>query len=97
MENGFFTVDYESMACVVTALVAYNIFSPFSQKIDDLTFTFVTPLGRPVRRRCYPFFKITVCLKMDSTIAFSELQHFLHSKMTSISLFFVQPIVFLNM
>lgn len=37
MENGFFTVDYESMACVVTALVAYNIFSPFSQKIDDLT------------------------------------------------------------
>ena len=45
MENGFFTVDYESMACVVTALVAYNIFSPFSQKIDDLTFTFVTPLG----------------------------------------------------
>lgn len=57
MENGFFTVDYESMACVVTALVAYNIFSPFSQKIDDLTFTFVTPLGRPVRRRCYPFSK----------------------------------------
>ncbi len=44
MENGFFTVDYESMACVVTALVAYNIFSPFSQKIDDLNFTFVTPL-----------------------------------------------------
>ncbi|KAF0667659.1 hypothetical protein L244_19855, partial [Salmonella enterica subsp. enterica serovar Worthington str. BCH-3194] len=41
----FFTVDYESMACVVTALVAYNIFSPFSQKIDDLSFTFVTPLG----------------------------------------------------
>ncbi|HAH43185.1 MAG TPA: hypothetical protein DCL90_10845, partial [Shigella sp.] len=55
------------------------------------------PIGCPVRRRCYPFFKITVCLKMDSTIAFSELQHFLHSKMTSISLFFVQPIVFLNM
>jgi len=53
MENGFFTVDYESMAGVVTTLV---------------------------RRRCYPFFKITVCLKMDSTIAFSELQHFLHPK-----------------
>lgn len=97
MENGFFTVDYESMACVVTALVAYNIFSPFSQKIDDLTFTFVTPLGAQYDDVCYPFFKITVCLKMDSTIAFSELQHFLHSKMTSISLFFVQPIVFLNM
>ena len=45
MENGFFTVDYESMACVVTALVAYNIFSPFSQEIDDLPFTFVTPLS----------------------------------------------------
>jgi hypothetical protein len=33
------------MACVVTALVAYNIFSPFSQKINNLPFTFVTPLG----------------------------------------------------
>ena len=97
MENGFFTVDYESMACVVTALVAYNIFSPFSQKIDDLTFTFVTPLGAQYDDVVTLFFKITVCLKMDSTIAFSELQHFLHSKMTSISLFFVQPIVFLNM
>ncbi len=96
MENGFFTVDYESMACVVTALVAYNIFSPFSQRLP-LTFTRRYPTGCPVRRRCYPFFKITVRLKMDSTIAFSELQHFLHSKMTSISLFFVQPIVFLNM
>mgnify|MGYP001303886075 CR=1 FL=1 len=45
MENGFLTVDYESMACVVTALVAYKILSPFRQNIDDLTFTFVTPLG----------------------------------------------------
>ncbi|VEC61297.1 Uncharacterised protein [Klebsiella aerogenes] len=45
MENGFFTVDYESMAGVVTTLVAHNIFSPFSQEIDDLPFTFVTPLG----------------------------------------------------
>ncbi len=63
MENGFFTVDYESMAGVVTTLVAHNIFSPFSQEIDDLPFTFVTPIGCPVRRRCYPFFKITVCLK----------------------------------
>ena len=96
MENGFFTVDYESMAGVVTTLVAHNIFSPFSQEIDDLPLP-SSPIGCPVRRRCYPFFKITVCLKMDSTIAFSELQHFLHSKMTSISLFFVQPIVFLNM
>ncbi|CDN03454.1 conserved hypothetical protein [Klebsiella quasipneumoniae subsp. similipneumoniae] len=45
MENGFFTVDYESMAGVVTTLVAHNIFSPFCQEIDDLPFTFVTPLG----------------------------------------------------
>ena len=37
MEDGFFTVDYESMACVVATLVAHNIFSPFSQEIDDLT------------------------------------------------------------
>ena len=45
MEDGFFTVDYESMARVVTTLITYNKFSPFSQKIDDLPFTFVTPLG----------------------------------------------------
>ncbi|MNP21915.1 hypothetical protein D3C76_1145540 [compost metagenome] len=45
MEDGLFTVDYESMARVVTALITYNIFSTFSQKIDDLPFTFVTPLG----------------------------------------------------
>jgi len=45
MEDGFFTVDYESMASVVTTLVAHNIFSPFSKKIDDLPFAFVTPLG----------------------------------------------------
>lgn len=44
MENGFSPL-ITSMACVVTATVAYNIFSPFSQKIDDLSFTFVTPLG----------------------------------------------------
>lgn len=84
------------MACVVTALVAYNIFSPFSQKIDDLTFTFVTPLGAQYDD-VVTHFQNHRLLKMDSTIAFSELQHFLHSKMTSISLFFVQPIVFLNM
>ena len=96
MENGFFTVDYESMACVVTATVAYNIFSPFSQKIDDLPLP-SSPHWVPSTTTLLPIFKITVCLKMDSTIAFSELQHFLHSKMTSISLFFVQPIVFLNM
>ncbi|KAF1370604.1 hypothetical protein FHR25_000699 [Yokenella regensburgei] len=45
MEDGFFTVDYESVACVVSALVANYIFGPFSQKIYDLSFTFVTPLG----------------------------------------------------
>ena len=45
MEDGFFTVDYESMARIVATLLAYNIFSTFSQKINDLPFTFVTPLG----------------------------------------------------
>jgi len=45
MENGFFTVDYKSMASVVATLVANHIFSAFSQKIDDLSFAFVTPLG----------------------------------------------------
>ena len=45
MEDGFFTVDYESMACVVTTLIAYTKFSTLSQKIDDLPLPFVTPLG----------------------------------------------------
>ncbi len=81
-----FTVDYESMACVVTALVAYNIFSPFSQKESTIYLYLRHPLGTQYDD-VVTHFKITVCLKMDSTIAFSELQHFLHSKMTSISLF----------
>lgn len=80
MEDGFFTVDYESMARVVTALVAYNIFGPFSQKINNLPFTFVTPLGAQYDDVVTHFFKITVCLKMDSTIAFSDIQHFLTLK-----------------
>ncbi len=44
MENGFSPL-ITSMAGVVTTTVAHNIFSPFSQEIDDLPFTFVTPLG----------------------------------------------------
>ena len=96
MENGFFTVDYESMACVVTALVAYNIFSPFSQKIDDLTFTFVTPLGaqyddvvthfqnhRLLKNGFYHrFFRVTALFALKNDLDQSV---------------FVQPIVFLNM
>ncbi len=83
------------MACVVTAPVAYNIFSPFSQKIDDLTFTFVTPLGAQYDD-VVTHFQNHRLLKMDSTIAFQSYSTFA-SKMTLISLFFAQPIVFLNM
>ncbi len=42
MENGFSPLI---TSMVVTTTVAHNIFSPFSQEIDDLPFTFVTPLG----------------------------------------------------
>jgi len=97
MEDGFFTVDYESMACVVTALVAHNIFSPFSQKIDNLPFTFVTPLGAQYDDVVTHFFKITVCLKMDSTTAFLENQHFFRAKFPRVGRLLPQPIVFLNM
>lgn len=45
MENGFFIVDYESMVGVVIILVVYNIFSLFSQEIDDFFFIFVILLG----------------------------------------------------
>jgi len=45
MEDGFFTVNNQSMASIVTTLIAHHIFSAFSQQVDDLAFTFVTPLG----------------------------------------------------
>ena len=45
MEDGFFTVDYQSVASVMATLVAHNISSPFSQQVYNLAFTFVTPLG----------------------------------------------------
>ncbi|XNM55443.1 hypothetical protein ACLK1Z_24025 [Escherichia coli] len=45
MENGFFTVDYESMAGVATALVAYNILARSVRRSKVMTFTFVTPFG----------------------------------------------------
>ncbi len=45
MKNGFLTVDNQSMARVMATLIAHNIFSPFSQQVNDLALTFVTPLG----------------------------------------------------
>jgi len=45
MKNGFFTVDNQSVTGVVTALIAHNIFSPFSKQVYDLAFPFITPLS----------------------------------------------------
>jgi len=45
VEDGFFTVDDKCMACIVATLLTHNVFRAFSQKVYDLTFTFVTPLG----------------------------------------------------
>ncbi len=64
-----FTVDYESMACVVTATVAYNIFSPFSQKINNLPLP-SSPHWVPSTTTLLPIFQNHRLLKMDSTIAF---------------------------
>lgn len=76
MKDGFFTVDYQSVASVMATLVAHNILSLFSQQVYNLAFTFRHPIGCPVRRRSYPFFKITDCLKMDSTTVIFDFQHF---------------------
>ncbi len=62
------------MACVVTATVAYNIFSPFSQKIDDLSFTFVTPLG--AQYDVVTHFSKCRLLKNGFYHRFSDIQHF---------------------
>jgi hypothetical protein len=45
MKDGFFTVNYQSMASVVTTLIAHYILSPFGQQVYDLALTFVTPLS----------------------------------------------------
>ncbi|VXC26936.1 conserved hypothetical protein [Pantoea brenneri] len=45
MEDGFFTVDDKCVARIVAALITHNVIRAFSQKVYNLTFTFVTPLG----------------------------------------------------
>src|SRR5690606_19027843 len=44
-QNGFLAVDPQRMAGVVTALKAHHALDGFRQPVDDLAFTFVTPLG----------------------------------------------------
>lgn len=62
MKNGFLTVDNQSMARVMATLIAHNIFSPFSQQVNDLALTFVTPLV-PSTTTFLPISKITRLLK----------------------------------
>jgi hypothetical protein len=97
MEDGFFTVDYESMACVVTALVAHNIFSPFSQKINNLPFTFVTPLGAQYDDVVTHFFQNHRLLKNGFYHRFFRYTALFDLKIRRLRLLFDQPIVFLNM
>ncbi|ERK17431.1 hypothetical protein L579_3832 [Pantoea sp. AS-PWVM4] len=67
MEDGFFTVDDKRVARIVTTLIAHDVFRALCEKVYDLTFTFVTPLGAQYDDVLTHFFKITDCLKMDST------------------------------
>ena len=45
MQNGFFTVDYQCVTCIVSALIANNILCTVSKQIYYFTFSLVTPLG----------------------------------------------------
>lgn len=45
MEDGFFTVDDQRVARVMTTLIANHVFRTFGQQVNNLSFTFVTPLG----------------------------------------------------
>ena len=96
MKNGFFTVDYESMACIVTALIAHHIFSPFSQKIYDLAFTFVTPLGAQ-NDDVVTHFKNHRLLKNGFYHRFFRVTALFSRKKKQTRPFFDQPIVFVNM
>ncbi|MBD3703228.1 hypothetical protein IE985_10910 [Klebsiella pneumoniae] len=79
----------------MTTLVAHNIFSPFSQEIDDLPFTFVTPLGAQYDD-VVTHFQNHRLLKMDSTIAFQSYSTFcIQNKANPTT--FDQPIDFLSM
>ncbi len=97
MENGFFTVDYESMACVVTAPVAYNIFSPFSQKIDDLSFLPSSPHWVPSTTTLLPIFQNHRLLKNGFYHRFFRYTALFALNLRQIRPLFAQPIVFLNM
>ncbi|MNV30016.1 hypothetical protein D3C71_1212660 [compost metagenome] len=96
MEDGLFTVDYESMASVMTTLIAYNIFSTFSQKIDDLPFTFVTPLGAQYDN-VVTHFKNHRLLKNGFYHRFFRVTALFGLNIRQIRPLFDQPIVFLNM
>ena len=45
VEDIFLSADHDRVACIVPALAAYNDVRLLGEKIDDLTFSFVAPLG----------------------------------------------------
>ena len=45
MKDGFFTVHYQSMTCVIATLEADDDVGVLGEEIDDLAFAFVSPLG----------------------------------------------------
>jgi hypothetical protein len=45
VEYRFFTVDHQRMTGIVPALEADDRGGPVGQQIDDLAFSFITPLG----------------------------------------------------
>jgi len=45
MQNGFLTVYQQCVARIVTTLKAYDSGGTISQQINDLAFTFITPLS----------------------------------------------------
>ena len=45
MQDGFDSVDHQSMAGIMAALKAHHRGGAFGQQIDHLAFALVTPLG----------------------------------------------------
>ena len=45
VQNGFFAVDYQGVASIVTTLITHNSCSLFGQQVDDLALAFIAPLG----------------------------------------------------
>ena len=53
MQNVFFAMDDDRMACIVTTLIASNNIEAIRQEVNDLTFAFVAPLGAHDYQICH--------------------------------------------